>query len=65
MMYYTYVSQSKKDKRLYYGYTHDLVGRFEQYQKGNVISTRDRFDQGCSIVSKALYATHLHYYADL
>jgi len=42
MMYYTYVLKSKKDGNNYVGFTHDLVGRFEQHRKGEVVSTRDR-----------------------
>jgi len=41
-MYYTYVLQSEKDKKLYYGYTKDLARRFEQHRQGGVESTRDR-----------------------
>lgn len=42
MMYYTYVLRSKKDGKLYCGYTHDLAGRFELHQKGAVPSTATR-----------------------
>ena len=41
-MYYTYVLHSKKDQKLYYGYTHDLAQRFEQHKMGKVDSTKDR-----------------------
>lgn len=41
-MYYVYVLQSIKDKKLYTGYTKDLKLRFEQHQKGLVESTKDR-----------------------
>lgn len=41
-MYYTYVLMSKKDKKLYYGYTKDLAQRFEQHTQGHVLSTKDR-----------------------
>jgi len=41
-MFYTYILRSKKDKKLYAGYTKDLKLRFEQHQKGLVESTRDR-----------------------
>ena len=41
-MYYTYVLQSLKDKKLYTGYTKDLKQRFDQHQKGNVDSTKNR-----------------------
>jgi len=39
---YIYVLRSKKDKKLYVGYTNDLKSRFEQHSKGQVISTKDR-----------------------
>jgi len=41
-MYYTYVLQSTKDKNYYVGYTKDLKLRFEQHDKGQVESTKDR-----------------------
>ena len=41
-MFYTYVLQSKKDRKFYYGYTSDLTQRFEQHTKGLVESTRGR-----------------------
>ncbi len=41
-MYYTYVLQSKQDGNLYFGYTEDLTERFEQHNKGQVISTKER-----------------------
>jgi len=41
-MFYTYVLQSKKDKKLYYGYTADLTQRFEAHTNGHVEATRDR-----------------------
>ncbi len=39
-MFYTYILHSKKDGKLYAGYTHDLKLRFEQHQKGLVESTK-------------------------
>ena len=39
---YTYVLLSVKDKKFYSGSTHDLKSRFEQHQKGKVLSTKDR-----------------------
>jgi putative endonuclease len=27
---------------MYYGYTHDLIGRFAQHTKGQVLSTKNR-----------------------
>jgi putative endonuclease len=41
-MYYVYVLYSKKDGKLYTGYTKDLELRFEQHQKGRVDSTKNR-----------------------
>jgi len=41
-LYYTYVLQSEKDGNFYSGYTKDLKLRFEQHQKGQVESTKDR-----------------------
>ncbi len=41
-MYYTYVLRSKKDGKLYTGFTSDLKLRLEKHQKGQVESTKDR-----------------------
>jgi putative endonuclease len=41
-MYYIYVLQSEKDNKFYVGFTKDLKQRFEQHQKGQVDSTKDR-----------------------
>ena len=41
-MYYTYILQSLKDKRLYIGYSHDLKRRIEEHHRGNVKSTSTR-----------------------
>ena len=41
-MYYTYVLQSQKDLKFYFGFTKDLKQRFDQHQKGNVDATKDR-----------------------
>ena len=41
-MYYTYVLQSMKDTNYYTGFTKNLKLRFEQHNKGNVESTKDR-----------------------
>lgn len=41
-MYYTYVLHSKKDGKFYTGFTQDLKLRFEQHNKGQVESTKDR-----------------------
>ena len=41
-MYYTYVLQSKKDDKLYTGYTKNLKLRFKQHNNGQVKSTKNR-----------------------
>ncbi|MFC1649579.1 GIY-YIG nuclease family protein [Patescibacteria group bacterium] len=41
-MYYTYVLRSKKDKKIYIGWTSNLKGRFEKHNKGLVRSTKGR-----------------------
>ena len=41
-MYYTYVLFSKKDAKLYIGFTRDLKLRFEQHECGKVVSTKRR-----------------------
>ncbi|MDO8495943.1 MAG: GIY-YIG nuclease family protein [bacterium] len=41
-MYYFYVLKSKKDSKLYFGYTSDLKIRFEQHNQGKVTSTKNR-----------------------
>jgi putative endonuclease len=40
--YYIYILKSKKDNKLYVGYTNNLKSRFEQHSKGQVSSTKDR-----------------------
>ena len=40
--YYIYVLKSKKDNKMYTGYTKDLKLRFEQHNKGLVDSTKNR-----------------------
>ena len=40
--YYTYVLQSQKDYKLYFGYTNNLKSRIEQHKKGKVVSTKHR-----------------------
>jgi putative endonuclease len=42
MFYYVYVLKSFKDKKLHTGHTKDLKLRFEQHQKGMVLSTKNR-----------------------
>jgi len=41
-MYYTYVLYSKKDGNFYTGFTQDLKLRFDQHNKGQIESTKDR-----------------------
>jgi len=41
-MFYTYVLQSIKDKDFYTGFTKNLKLRFEQHNKGQVESTKER-----------------------
>jgi putative endonuclease len=41
-MFYTYVIQSKKDKRFYTGFTKDLRKRFYEHNSGKVHSTKNR-----------------------
>ena len=40
--FYTYILQSEKDDKLYYGYTKNLKLRIEQHNKGEVQSTKFR-----------------------
>jgi len=42
IMYYTYILESKKDGNWYTGSTKNLKLRFEQHQKGQVLSTKLR-----------------------
>lgn len=41
-MYYVYVLQSLKDKKLYIGFTSNLKRRFKEHQLGNSKSTKSR-----------------------
>ncbi|MDO9231050.1 MAG: GIY-YIG nuclease family protein [bacterium] len=41
-MQYVYVLKSKKDNKNYVGYTKNLKLRFEQHNKGLVLSTKNR-----------------------
>lgn len=41
-MYYVYVLQSQKDKKLYKGFTTNLEARLAKHNSGNVISTKSR-----------------------
>lgn len=41
-MYYVYVLFSKKDRKLYVGYTNDLKRRLHEHKGGKNIATRNR-----------------------
>lgn len=41
-MHYTYVLLSKKDKKLYTGYTNNLKNRLKEHNHGKVYSTKSR-----------------------
>ena len=41
-MFFVYIIQSKKDKKLYFGYTSDLRKRFKKHNLGLVKSTKPR-----------------------
>lgn len=41
-MYYTYILQSKKDKKFYIGYTNNLKKRLKEHNAGKVASTKNR-----------------------
>ena len=41
-MYYVYVIQSLKDKKLYIGHTDNLKRRFKEHSTGQVESTKNR-----------------------
>jgi putative endonuclease len=41
-MYYIYLLKSKKDEKLYIGFTPNLVKRLEKHNKGEVESTKHR-----------------------
>lgn len=42
MFYYTYVLRSKKDNKLYIGFTNDLKKRIVKHSKVQVLLTKDR-----------------------
>ena len=46
-MYYVYVLQSLKDKRLYIGYSSNLRQRLEQHKVGGSTSTKKRLPFRC------------------
>ncbi|MBP7966814.1 GIY-YIG nuclease family protein [Candidatus Woesebacteria bacterium] len=59
MFYYTYVLKSKKDGRLYTGYTQDLRKRLSEHNKGFSTYTKGRgpfiliYYEACLLESKA------------
>jgi len=59
MFYYTYILKSKKDSKIYTGYTKDLRKRLEQHNKGLSTYTKGRgpfiliYYEGCLLESKA------------
>jgi putative endonuclease len=42
-MYYTYILKSRKDNKLYIGYTKDLRSRFKLHNSGKIDSTSKRY----------------------
>lgn len=42
-MYFLYLLRSKKDKKLYIGYTNDLNKKLKQHSNGEVFSTKGRW----------------------
>lgn len=54
-MYYVYVLQSLKDKKLYIGFTSNLKRRFKEHQLGNSKSTKSRRP-----LKLIYYETHLN-----
>ncbi|MDD5720946.1 MAG: GIY-YIG nuclease family protein [Candidatus Paceibacterota bacterium] len=59
MFYYTYILKSKKDGKIYTGYTQDLRKRLNQHNKGLSTYTKGRgpfiliYYEGCLLESKA------------
>ena len=59
MFYYTYILKSKKDGKIYTGYTQDLRKRLSQHNKGLSTYTKGRgpfiliYYEGCLLKSKA------------
>jgi len=41
-MFYFYILRSKKDRNLYFGYSHDLRKRIKEHNRGRVLSTKNR-----------------------
>jgi putative endonuclease len=59
-MFYTYELKSKKDNKLYIGFTEDLKKRLVSHNKGNVEATKSRvpfelvYCEACSDKDKAI-----------
>jgi len=59
-MFYTYVIKSKKDGKLYVGYTKDLIGRMKEHNEGLVRATKARkpfkllYYESCNILEDAI-----------
>ncbi|MBI2023800.1 GIY-YIG nuclease family protein [Candidatus Giovannonibacteria bacterium] len=59
-MFYTYVLKSKKDGKLYIGWTDNLINRVKQHNSGNVIATKNRtplelvYYEACKIRENAI-----------
>ncbi|MFA6410445.1 MAG: GIY-YIG nuclease family protein [Candidatus Buchananbacteria bacterium] len=59
-MYYTYILKSEVDKKLYVGYSNDLIKRFKEHNQGLVKSTKTRkpfklvYYEACLDKNKAL-----------
>ena len=66
MFYYTYVLRSKKDGKLYVGFTGDLKERLKAHNQGEVESTKNRrpfeliYFEGC--ISKELAEKRERYF---
>lgn len=41
-MFYVYILRSRKDKKLYTGFTNDLKKRFSEHNSGKSLSTKNR-----------------------
>lgn len=67
-MFYVYVLQSEKDKKLYTGFTHDFKKRLEKHNQGKVESTKDRHPLKLIYYEACLnqqYVTHRESYFNL
>lgn len=47
IMFYVYVLKSRKDGKLYFGYTQDLTNRLKEHNLGLVRSTKSRIPLRC------------------